>query len=154
MSILVEDQGRVNYDHRLGEQKGLIGAPTLDGRPLRGRTSTPLDVAEIAASVASHADSRTAAPDAGTGPTAWTAEFSLDAAADLFLDTTEWGKGYTFVNGFFLGRYWRNGPQRTLYVPAPVTRAGANELVVLELEHLLSPQADFVAAPALGDTAE
>lgn len=74
--------------------------------------------------------------------------------ADLFLDTAAWSKGYAFVNGFFLGRYWRNGPQRTLFVPAPATVAGANRLVVLELEHLLDPTADFVSALALGDTEE
>lgn len=31
------------------------------------------------------------------------------------------------VNGFNLGRYWNVGPQRTLYVPAPVLKRGENE---------------------------
>lgn len=38
------------------------------------------------------------------------------------------------MNGFCLGRYWSAGPQRTLYVPGPVLREGANEVWVLELE--------------------
>lgn len=146
LSILVEDQGRVNYDHRLGEEKGLIGAITLNGEPLTGWTSTPLDVAAIAAS-----DSFTAT---GTGASAWTGTFDLDAPADLFLDTAEWSKGYAFVNGFFLGRYWRNGPTRTMYVPAPATVAGENRIVVLELEQLLSPTAAFLPALSLGVTEE
>lgn len=150
LSILVEDQGRVNYDHRLGEEKGLIGGATLDGRPVNGWRSTPLDVADIAVEVAS----RPAADVVESTPAAWTAEFALDAATDLFLDTAAWGKGYAFVNGLFLGRYWRNGPQRTLYVPAPATTAGTNRLIVLELEQLVEPRAVFVPSPSLGDTEE
>ncbi|WP_217183183.1 beta-galactosidase family protein [Streptomyces sp. AC495_CC817] len=146
LSILVEDQGRVNYDHRLGEEKGLIGAVSLDGVPLTGWRSTPLDVAEIAATGSFGASA--------TGPAAWTGVVDLDAPSDLFLDTSEWGKGYAFVNGFLLGRYWRNGPQRTLYVPAPITRAGANEIVVLELEQLVSAVASFVGRASLGVTEE
>lgn len=161
LSILVEDQGRVNYDHRLGEEKGLIGEITLDGAPVTGWRSTPLDVAAIAAEVDAEIDTEFDAPagaDAAdvlkTGPAAWTSSFTLDAPTDLFLDTMAWSKGYAFVNGFFLGRYWRNGPQRTLSVPAPATREGANRLVVLELENVVEPRAVFVGAPSLGDTEE
>ncbi|WP_047523172.1 glycoside hydrolase family 35 protein [Microbacterium sp. ZOR0019] len=154
LSILVEDQGRVNYDHRLGEEKGLIGAVTLDGAPLSGWRCTPLDVAAIAAGIGTDAVADAEATTSGDGPTAWTAEFELDARADLFLETASWSKGYAFVNGFFLGRYWRNGPQRTLYVPAPVTVAGTNRLVVLELEQLIERRAAFVPSPSLGATEE
>ncbi|MCE0508470.1 beta-galactosidase [Microbacterium sp. KKR3/1] len=154
LSILVEDQGRVNYDHRLGEEKGLIGAVTLDGAPLSGWRCTPLDVAAIAAGIGRDAVADAEATAAGDGPTAWTAEFELDARADLFLDTASWSKGYAFVNGFFLGRYWRNGPQRTLYVPAPATVAGTNRLVVLELEQLIERRAAFAPSPSLGATEE
>ncbi|WP_223626258.1 beta-galactosidase family protein [Microbacterium sp. EST19A] len=149
LSILVEDQGRVNYDQRLGEQKGLIGDVTLDGVVLTGWRSTALDVASIAEAVGERGSD-----SVGTGPLAWGADFTLESASDLFLDTASWSKGYAFVNGFFLGRYWRNGPQRTLYVPAPATRAGANRLIVLELEHLIAERATFVGALSLGDTEE
>ncbi|MFS0911561.1 glycoside hydrolase family 35 protein [Microbacterium sp. 179-I 3D2 NHS] len=155
LSILVEDQGRVNYDRRLGEEKGLVGAVTLDGAPLQGWRSTPLDVAAIADRVAGSAgDDRLGAETAGAGPIAWSGDFGLDAPADLFLDTALGSKGYAFVNGLFLGRYWRNGPQRTLYVPGPATRAGTNRLVVLELEQLIEPRAVFARELSLGDTEE
>ena len=58
------------------------------------------------------------------------------------------------MNGFFLGRYWRRGPQRTLYVPGPVTRAGRNEIVVVELEAMTDTTARFVARPDLGHEVE
>src|SRR3546814_8477223 len=83
------------------------------------------------------------------GPAGLRARFELDASADLHLDTAGWGKGYAWVNGFFLGRYWRRGPQRTLYVPAPVTQVDENTLVIVELETLTRPVARFVAAPDL-----
>jgi len=72
--------------------------------------------------------------------------------SDLFLDTSRWGKGLAWVNGFLLGRYWRRGPQQTLFVPAPVTRPGRNDLVVLELEVLGSSLVSFRDAASLGPT--
>jgi beta-galactosidase len=86
------------------------------------------------------------------GPVLVRAEFDLDQPADLFLDTGSWGKGMAWLNGFPLGRYWRRGPQRTLYVPSPVVRAGANEIVVLELGTMLEPDVRFVPYPLLGHT--
>ena len=80
--------------------------------------------------------------------------FSLDAPADLFLDTRGWGKGYAWVNGFFLGRYWRRGPQRTLFVPGPVTRAGENTVTIVELEAVTDATARFLARPDLGHEVE
>ena len=80
------------------------------------------------------------------------ASFELTEPQDLFLDTSAWGKGLAWINGFNLGRYWRRGPQQTLYVPAPVTRAGRNHLVVLELEAMADPRARFVDGLRLGHT--
>ncbi|UOE44188.1 glycoside hydrolase family 35 protein [Agromyces larvae] len=151
LAIVVEDQGRVNYGPRIGEHKGLIGGVALDGEDLRGWRARPLDLDRVPRLATEWAD---AATDVAAGPVAgprfWTAAFDLDAAADLFLDTGDWGKGLVWANGFLLGRYWRRGPQRTLIVPEPVTRPGRNELVVLEFEALAEASARFVAAPLLG----
>ncbi|MDD7928748.1 glycoside hydrolase family 35 protein [Microbacterium thalli] len=148
LTVLVEDQGRVNYEIRLGEAKGVVGPVTLGGHELSGWSAQAVDLATVAAGI----------PDGSEQPTAGriglAGTFDLDEPTDLFLDTDAWSKGYAFVNGFFLGRYWRNGPQRTLYVPAPATRAGANEIVVVELEHVIEPVAAFVAEPDLGHREE
>ena len=45
------------------------------------------------------------------------------AAADTFLDTAGWNKGFVWLNGRPLGRMWNIGPQRTLYVPGSVAEA-------------------------------
>ncbi|MFI8631921.1 beta-galactosidase family protein [Microbacterium sp. NPDC077663] len=135
LSILVEEQGRVNYDDRLGEAKGLIGPVTVDGIEPSDWRTTPVLLAEAAAA-------REVFVSEG--------DFDLDAPTDLFLDTNGWGKGYVFVGDFLLGRYWSNGPQRTLYVPAPVTRAGRNTITVIELDQPRPVTARFVATAELG----
>jgi len=45
-----------------------------------------------------------------------------------------WGKGLVWVNGHNLGRYWRVGPQQSLYLPAPWLKLGVNKIIVLDLE--------------------
>ncbi|MEV4261172.1 glycoside hydrolase family 35 protein [Kribbella sp. NPDC049584] len=147
LEILVEDQGRVNYGQRIGEPKGLIGPVRLDGVELTEWSACVIDLDAVPAlwdSVGPSAD----AP--GVGPTAWRASFEVETPVDHFLSTVAWGKGFAWVNGFNLGRYWRRGPQQTLYVPGPLLRPGRNELVVLELDVMLDPVAHFVAGPSLG----
>ncbi len=68
------------------------------------------------------------------GPRFYRGSFQLTVVGDTFLDMRGWGKGHVWVNGRHLGRFWRIGPQQTLYLPAPWLRAGENEIVVLELE--------------------
>ncbi|GAA4487696.1 beta-galactosidase family protein [Microbacterium panaciterrae] len=158
LRLLVEESGRVNYDTKIGEAKGLIGAPLLDGAPLVGPWQVrTFDVAGLGTAISA------AGPESGSGsivqgriagPVGLRGSFTLDAAADLFLDTRGWGKGYAWVNGFFLGRYWRRGPQRTLYVPAPVTRVGHNEVVLVELEDIVDATARFLTRPDLGHDVE
>lgn len=157
--LLVEDQGRVGYGPRLGEVKGVLGPVTVGGVPVRGWQSLVVehDALAAAAAQAAAADDDTtqrdgtASPGDLAGPVLAHAAFTLDEPADLFLDTTGWGKGMAWVNGWPLGRYWSRGPQHTLYVPAPATRAGRNDLVVLELG-IAAPVARFVARPDLGHT--
>ncbi|GLI26390.1 beta-galactosidase [Agromyces rhizosphaerae] len=150
LTLVVEDQGRVNYGTRIGEHKGLIGGIAVDGEPVRGWTVRPLDLDRVPGLELVRTEESGAT--SVSGPRFATAGFTLEAPADLYLDTTGWGKGVVWVNGFLLGRYWRRGPQRTLVVPGPVTRAGSNELVVLEFEAMADASARFAAQPDLGHT--
>ncbi len=59
------------------------------------------------------------------------------------LELPGWTRGFVWVNGFCLGRYWSAGPQRTLYVPGPVLRDGVNEVWVLEVEGAAAPYAEL-----------
>lgn len=74
---------------------------------------------------------------ARTGPSIFNGQFNVNASPiyDTYLDTTGWGKGIAFVNGFNLGRYWPvAGPQITLYVPREILLSGTNEIVLIELQ--------------------
>ena len=63
-------------------------------------------------------------------------------------------KGAVWINGFNLGRFWDIGPQRRLYLPAPLLRKGRNELLVLELHDAPAERTvELVAEPDLGRTA-
>ncbi|MFD7154193.1 beta-galactosidase family protein [Kribbella sp. NPDC059898] len=149
LELVVEDMGRVNYGPRIGEQKGLIGPVLLGTLELTDWSACPIDLDHLPQLW------RAAGPTPSTlvpGPTAWHATFESVARADLFLRTDAWGKGYAWINGFCLGRYWRRGPQQTLYVPGPLLVEGPNELVVLELETPTSLTATFTARPWLGHT--
>ena len=149
VSLLVEDLGRVDYGPRIGEPKGLMGPARLDGREVHHWGVLPLDLSRLNA-IAAALDSAAARPRALRGPMFARGEFHLDEPADLYLDTSSWGKGVAWVNGFNLGRYWSRGPQATLYVPRTVVRAGNNVVTILELEAARSTAMSFVANPLLG----
>jgi beta-galactosidase len=154
LELLVEDLGRVNYGPRIGEPKGIVGPASQDGAPLTSWTVRPLALDDDAVVAAVAAAAGAGAPVLGTvaGPAFAAATFDTVApGADHFLDTTGWGKGVVWVNGFCLGRFWSRGPQRTLYVPAPVLRGEGNELLVLLLD-AGDAEARFVADLDLGHT--
>jgi beta-galactosidase len=77
------------------------------------------------------------------GPAFWRATVKIDHPGDTFLDMRPWGKGFVWVNGHNMGRYWNIGPQQTMYVPGPWLKAGENEIVILDL---LGPQDATIAA--------
>ena len=60
--------------------------------------------------------------------------FNVDEKADTWLELPGWGKGTVMLNGFCLGRFWEIGPQKRLYIPAPLLKEGENTLVVVETE--------------------
>jgi beta-galactosidase len=145
LTLVVEDMGRVNYGPGLVDPKGLLGPVTVNGVPLTGWTRTSVPLHDLTALAFAPAGSRATA-----GPAFRRGEFTLEAPADSFLALPGWEKGLAWINGFPLGRYWARGPQRTLYVPAPVLRAGRNEIVVLELQASTTDTVDLLAEPDLG----
>ncbi|MDN5798306.1 MAG: beta-galactosidase [Intrasporangium sp.] len=130
LTIIVENQGRINFAQAIGEHKGLA-AVRLGRRFVHGWESTALRL---------DADGLTErlgfGGEAGSaGPVFGRTTLHLDEdPADGFLALPGWGKGFVWLNGFLLGRYWEVGPQQTLYAPSPLWRDGDNEVVVLELE--------------------
>jgi beta-galactosidase len=168
LTLLVENQGHVNYGPRIGEPKGLIGAVRTAVRVLDEWTAgalrvedaprllrTALDVADDGGAAASAVEPTAGgAAVAGGAATAGLHRGTFDsvAGADHFLRLDGWTKGLAWVNGELLGRYWGLGPTHTLYVPGPIVRDTDNELVLLELHGAAGARATFVAAPDLGIT--
>ncbi|MER6347111.1 glycoside hydrolase family 35 protein [Streptomyces sp. NPDC001595] len=142
LEVLVENMGGVNYGPRIGAPKGLLGPVAFDGTALDGWDCHPLPLTGLDGL------------PFGTGPVAGPAfhhgTFEIAEPADAFLALPGWTKGQAWINGFHLGRYWNRGPQRTLYVPAPVLRPGANELVLLELHATTTHRARLTDTPDLG----
>ena len=136
LEVLVENQGRINYGPLLGQGKGILGHVQVDRRLVLGWESIPLpldewDAGHLAALGTAAAAGTTAAP-ASSGIAR--AVLDVDEPVDAFLAFPGFGKGFVWVGDFLLGRYWEIGPQRTLYVPAPLLKRGRNVLTVLELE--------------------
>ncbi len=79
-------------------------------------------------------------------------EFTFDAeeAGDTFLDFEGWGKGCAFINGFNLGRFWEIGPQKRLYIPAPLLKKGENTILIFETEGKAPGTIELCDEPDLG----
>ncbi len=126
LDILVENMGRVNFSRALLHEAKGFGSATLGGRTLSGWSIFPIDADK---------------PKFGKipGPIAhvpvWFAgQFLVAERGDTFLDMRGWGKGNVWVNGHHLGRFWRIGAQRSLYVPGVWLKEGYNDIRVLDLE--------------------
>jgi beta-galactosidase len=131
VELVVESMGRVNYGRLVGERKGITGAVLHSRQEVHGWTMTPLCLAELPAL------NRLATPAPGgdaEAPGFRSFTFDVDAPGDTWVDLSGWGKGYAWVNGFGLGRYWSIGPQLGLFTPAPVVTPGRNTLDLLELD--------------------
>ncbi|MFI7340838.1 beta-galactosidase [Streptomyces sp. NPDC050085] len=142
LDVLVENMGGVNYGPRIGAPKGLLGPVTFDTTPLRGWDCHPLPLDDV--------DGIPRGSHDAAGPAFHRGTFDVDTPADTFLALPGWTKGQAWINGFHLGRYWNRGPQHTLYVPAPVLRAGRNDLVLLELHGTTTARAQLTTTPDLG----
>jgi beta-galactosidase len=126
--IFVENMGRINFGPRLVDDfKGITEKVTLNGAELNGwqMHSLPFNSVDLARLRFSSKDKN---------KPFYRGAFNLQETGDTFLDTRGWGKGHVWVNGHHLGRYWKIGPQQTLFVPAEWLRKGKNQVVVLDVE--------------------
>ncbi|MFT3844201.1 MAG: beta-galactosidase [Lacibacter sp.] len=129
LDILVENMGRINFGpNLLKNKKGIIENVTLGNKVIENWQMFGLPFTNP-----STLKLKTGAKPAEDIPVVKKGSFVLDHPADSYLDFTQWGKGFVWVNGHNLGRYWSIGPQQTVYVPAEWLKKGKNEIIVLEL---------------------
>lgn len=148
VDILVENQGRVNFGPDLIDPKGIVGDIVFDYQPVCELTIYPLPLDNI-----DELDFESAEQIVGAEmdyPALCAGWFDIDKPGDGYLELAGWTKGVVWINGFNLGRFWNRGPQRRLYLPGPLLRAGRNELRVLELHGFHVPAVRLTDSPDLG----
>jgi beta-galactosidase len=143
--VLVENSGRINYSHQLlTDRKGIVAykppAQASAGAkwqiyplPMNSPWTLPFKKAEC------------------IGPCFSRATINVDQPGDTFLDTSHLTKGQLWVNGHALGRFWNIGPQKTLYLPGPWLKKGANEVVVFDIDAHSSSTIEGMTKPNLGN---
>jgi beta-galactosidase len=143
LTLVVESLGRINYGPYTGEGKGIMRGVMIGRRLVNGWTHRLLPQTVPAVDAA------------GSGGKDGLAVAGFDVAEplDAWLAFPGGGKGMVWLNGFLLGRYWSVGPQETLYAPAPLWRAGRNEIVVLDTDGL-GATVEIREAPSFGETEE
>ncbi len=131
LDILVEATGRINYGKAIIDRKGI----TEKVEVVNGKDTTNLSGWSIYNFPvdAKFQQQRKYTLNKVSGPAWYKANFSIDSIGDSFLDVSSWGKGMVWVNGHSIGRFWKIGPQQTLYVPG-VWLKSKNEVIVLDLD--------------------
>jgi beta-galactosidase len=127
LDVLVENSGRINFTTKLrGERAGIVGSMTLDGHSVAAGEIFSLPSDQPPKDGYRKQDCR--------GPCFFRGTLQVSAPGDTFLNTERLGKGVVWVNGHLLGRFWNIGPMASLYLPGVWLHAGANDIVVLDLD--------------------
>lgn len=144
LRILVENMGRVNFGPGMENQrKGIDGCVQINGHMHHHwqQYCLPLDNPEKLDFTRGYTEGL---------PAFYRFELQVDGRGDTFLDMEGWGKGCVLVNGFNIGRFWEIGPQKRLYIPAPLLRQGKNEIIVFETEGRSTGEISFRDEPDIG----
>ncbi|MFI1412798.1 beta-galactosidase family protein [Streptomyces sp. NPDC020707] len=132
VELWVESLGRVNYGPRTGEPKGITGGVLHERQYLHGVRARALRLDAFDAGVEGVPFG---ALPAGSAPGLYRGTVTVSVPGDARLELPGWTRGFAWLNGFNLGRYWSLGPQPTLYIPGPTLKRGRNEIWLLELDH-------------------
>lgn len=154
LAILCENMGRVNYGWQTLDSKGLTRVLIDRNRGqggahyvfLNGWTTRALPMEDLSALTFGGFEKTDL-------PAFHRAQLHIDGAPkDTFLSTRGFHKGFVFVNGRNLGRYYTDaGPQYALYVPAPYLREGDNDIILFESERTETDTITFLSAPDFGE---
>ena len=138
IGILVENNGRINYGPYLTDNRqGITEKVTLNNKELTGwimfkfpfKTVSGFKYMPVNTTVIPGWHTTVINPE---NPALYKGTFDLTNIGDTYLDMRGFGKGFVFLNGHNLGKYWYIGPQQTIYVPAAWLRKSHNEIVVFD----------------------
>jgi beta-galactosidase len=138
LDIVVENNGRINYGpYLIDNRQGITNGVTLNGKELINWEMYKFPFTNLSGlnfSPIYHQDNylknkKLMRIDL---PIIYKGTFSLTKTGDTYLDMHGFGKGFVFLNGHNLGKYWYIGPQQTIYVPAVWLHKGLNEIEVFD----------------------
>lgn len=132
LDILVEATGRVNYGKAIIDRKGITEkVEVTDGSKTTELKHWLVYNFPVDYKFQKKADFKKGNAE---GPAWYRGTFHLNETGDTFLDVSKWGKGMVWVNGKNLGRFWKIGPQQTLFMPGVWLKKGKNEIIVLDVD--------------------
>lgn len=131
LEILVEGMGHINFAAEIIDRKGITERVTLNGMTLMNWQIFPLPFDD------NYIKNLKNTPEIKTKQGMFfKGSFTLNNAADTFIDMSNYTKGVVWVNGHNLGRYWDIGPQKRLYCPACWLKNGENQIIVFDSHQL------------------
>lgn len=144
LDILVENMGRVNFGPRMENQrKGIDQCVQINGHMHNNwkQYTLPLDNVDKIDFSKDYVENT---------PSFYRFTFEAEELGDTFLDFEGWGKGCVFVNDFNIGRFWEIGPQKRLYIPAPLLKQGMNEIIIFETDGKVKGSVTLKDEPDVG----
>ncbi len=142
IAVLVDALGRTNYGDHITDTKGLHGIHLAQQNLFDYEVTTlPLD----------NLEKLDFSKNSGNYPLFYKGEFNTTSNAECFVEFSNFTKGLIYINGFNLGRYWKKGPQKTLYLPGCLLNTDKpNEIIVMEMENCKLPSISIVDKHNLG----
>ena len=126
IDVLVENRGRINYGIKIYDRKGLGGIRHSMTR-LFGWDIYPLPMDNLGTLAFDNVFKQSTDKPIFCGGTL----SIVDEPQDTFVEIIGANRGFIEVNGHNIGRFnYDEGPQKTLYIPAPFLRKGDNRIVV------------------------
>lgn len=137
LEILVEGTGHINFAQFMIDRKGITDRVTLNGMTLMNWEIFPLPMEfEFVKNCVRLPDDLTVNKQG----LFFKGLFELQQTGDTYFDMRNYSRGFVYVNGHNLGRYWHIGPQQRLYCPGTWLKKGENEIIVFDL-HQTTPAA-------------
>ena len=136
LDIFVDAMGHVNFGEHMIDRKGLSAVRLFNMKSMEMRACMNFEVNCLPFDNIDQVDfdyEEESMKNMPQYPCFIKGEFETPEKGVCFVDTKGLTKGCIFVNGFNLGRYWKAGPQQTLYIPKEILK-DKNEIIIFEQE--------------------
>lgn len=141
IGVLVDTMGRVNYGENMLDHKGIsdiyLGIQRLMNYDVWTLPLDNLDKLKYSSSVKKEE------------PVFLKGSFKTDSKADCFVHLDGFNRGCVYINGFNLGRFWKVGPQKSLYIPGTLLK-DENEIIVFNIGGYSKPTVSITDKHNLG----